>query len=93
VARALYSDPSLLIFDEATSALDPDGEAMVMRAALRRAEARTVVVVTHRASTISTCDQVIVLEDGVVTDAGPRAEVLGRNAYFTRLVGAPLSSV
>jgi ATP-binding cassette subfamily C protein len=90
VARALYSDPSLLIFDEATSALDPDGEAMVMRAVLRRAEPRTVVVVTHRASTIPDCDQVIVLEDGAVTAAGPYAEVLGKSAYFTRLVSAPV---
>lgn len=91
VARALYSDPSLLVFDEATSALDPEGEAMVMRAALRRDEPRTVVVVTHRASTISECDQIIVLEDGVVTAAGSHAEVLGKCAYFTRMVSTSVS--
>jgi ATP-binding cassette subfamily C protein len=88
MARALYCDPDLLVLDEATSALDPDGEAMVIRAALRRDRPRTVVAVTHRVSAIAGCDQVIVLEEGTVTAAGPYAEVLGQSAYFTRLVGS-----
>jgi ATP-binding cassette subfamily B protein len=91
VARALYSDPRLLIFDEATSALDPDAEAMVLQAALRGAEPRTVVVVTHRASAIQSCDKVIVLEEGVVTADGSYADVLAKSAYFNRMVSAPAS--
>jgi ABC-type bacteriocin/lantibiotic exporter with double-glycine peptidase domain len=90
VARALYSDPDLLVFDEATSALDPDAEATVLRAALRRGTPRTVVVVTHRASAIRGCGQILVLEDGAVTADGSYAEVLAKSAYFARLVsGAP----
>jgi ATP-binding cassette subfamily C protein len=89
VARALYSDPDLLVFDEATSALDPDAETRVLRAALRRPEPRTVLIVTHRASAIRNCSQVIVLEDGAVTASGPYAEVLAKSAYFARLVSAP----
>jgi ABC-type multidrug transport system fused ATPase/permease subunit len=86
MARALYSDPGLLVLDEATSALDPDAEAMVMRAASRRMPPRTVVIVTHRASAIVDCDQIVVLEDGAVTAIGTYAEVLRESAYFTRLV-------
>ncbi len=86
VARALYSDPSLLVLDEATSALDPYGEATVIRAALRRDQPRTVVAVTHRASAIAGCDQIIVLEDGMVTAAGSYADVVEKSAYFARLV-------
>lgn len=59
-----------------------------MKSALHRACPRTLVVVTHRASAIANCDQVIVLEDGVVTAAGSYAQVLGRSAYFSRLIGA-----
>jgi ABC-type multidrug transport system fused ATPase/permease subunit len=87
IARALYSDPGLLVLDEATSALDPDSEAAVIRAALRRDRPRTVVAITHRVSAIANCDQIIVLEDGEVTAAGRYAEVLEKSAYFTRLVG------
>jgi ATP-binding cassette subfamily C protein len=87
VARALYSDPRLLVLDEATSALDPDGEALVMRAALRSREPRTVVVVTHRASAIADCDQVIVLEDGLVTATGSYADAVAKSLYFRLMVG------
>jgi ABC-type bacteriocin/lantibiotic exporter with double-glycine peptidase domain len=86
IARALYSDPGLLVLDEATSALDSDSEASVVRAALRRERPRTVVAVTHRATAIASCDQIIVLEDGEVTAAGSYAEVVGRSSYFRRLV-------
>jgi ATP-binding cassette subfamily C protein len=85
VARALYSDPGLLVLDEVTSALDPDSEARVLRAVRRPDRPRTVVAVTHRASAIAECDQVIVLEDGEVTAAGPLADVLDRSAYLGRL--------
>jgi ATP-binding cassette subfamily C protein len=88
IARALYSDPDFLVFDEATSALDPDSEAQALKSALHRACPRTLVVVTHRASAIVNADQVIVLDDGVVTAAGSYAEVAGRSAYFRRLLGA-----
>jgi ATP-binding cassette subfamily C protein len=88
IARALYSDPDFLVFDEATSALDPDSEAAVLRGALREACPRTLVAVTHRASAIVGCDQVIVLDDGAVTAAGSWAEVSSRSPYFRRLIGA-----
>jgi ATP-binding cassette subfamily C protein len=86
MARALYRDPGLLVLDEATSALDPDGEAVVLRAALRRERPRTVVAVTHRVSAIADCDQIIVLEDGEITAAGSYPDVLAKSAYFARLV-------
>jgi ABC-type multidrug transport system fused ATPase/permease subunit len=86
MARALYSDPDLLVLDEATSALDAEGEATVMRAALRHHAPRTVVAVTHRASAIAECDQIVVLEDGLMTAVGSYADVLRTSAYFARLV-------
>jgi ABC-type bacteriocin/lantibiotic exporter with double-glycine peptidase domain len=85
IARALVSDPRLLILDEATSALDPESEALVNANLLRIAKGRTMIIVSHRLSSLVDCDQILVLDKGKVVDIGPHEEVLERCAVYRQL--------
>ena len=71
IARALIHDPPILILDEATSALDPESEAVVSANLLRIARGRTMVIVSHRLSSLIDCDQILVLDRGKVVDVAP----------------------
>ncbi len=78
IARALLTRPRLLIFDEATSALDPESEA-ILQANLRRiAHGRTMIVVSHRLSSLRDADAILVLGHGRVVDFAPHAVLLER---------------
>ena len=76
IARALLKDPRILIFDEATSALDPESEAIIQRNLGIIAKGRTVIIVSHRLSTLTACDQIIVLERGRVDMMGSHRQLL-----------------
>lgn len=78
IARALITDPRILILDEATSALDPDSEAIVNANLRRISEGRTVIVISHRLSSLVSSDAILVLERGRVHDLGKHAELLAR---------------
>jgi ATP-binding cassette subfamily B protein len=85
IARALLRQPRLLILDEATSALDPDSEAMVMANLARIAQGRTVLIVTHRLSTLTGCDTIGVLEQGRLIDLAPHLALLERCEVYRHL--------
>lgn len=85
IARALYSDPSVLILDEGTSALDNTTEAELMEALGNASRDRTVIIVAHRLSTVQQADRIVFLDDGKVVDIGRFDELLARNAAFRRL--------
>lgn len=78
IARALYHQPSVLVFDEATSALDVHTEKKVFEALEAIAKERTLVTIAHRLETVAGVDHVIVLEHGRVSDSGRAGDVLGR---------------
>lgn len=83
IGRAILRNPQILILDEATSALDTASERLVQEALDELSENRTVIVVAHRLSTIVNADQVIVLENGQVVEAGTHRELVGeRGAYW-----------
>jgi ATP-binding cassette, subfamily B, bacterial HlyB/CyaB len=85
IARALIVDPRILILDEATSALDPDSEAIVNDNIKRIAEGRTMLVISHRLSSLVSSDAILVLERGKVADLGPHAELLERCDIYRNL--------
>jgi ATP-binding cassette subfamily B protein len=78
IARALLTRPKLLIFDEATSALDPESEAILQRNLKRIADGRTMIVVSHRLSSLVQADRILVLEHGTAVDFAPHAVLLQR---------------
>ena len=85
IARALVHDPRILILDEATSALDPESEALVNANLAHMARGRTMVIVSHRLSSLTNCDAILVLDQGRVLDLGPHAELLGRCPVYQQL--------
>ncbi|MBV9289952.1 MAG: peptidase domain-containing ABC transporter, partial [Hyphomicrobiales bacterium] len=76
IARALILDPKVLILDEATSALDPDSEAIVNENIRRIANGRTVIVISHRLSSLVNSDAILVLDRGKVAAVGRHQELL-----------------
>ena len=85
IARALYHDPSVLVFDEATSALDGITEKVIMDAIGSFQGKKTIVIVAHRLKTVTACDQIYYLEKGVVLDQGTYSELLSKNSMFREM--------
>ncbi len=86
IARALYSEPSLLVLDEATAALDNETEAAIVESVEALAGSVTVVVVAHRLSTVRSMDQIVYLKTGLVLEAGTFDEVVRSVPDFARSV-------
>jgi ATP-binding cassette, subfamily B, bacterial MsbA len=85
IARALLSDPQILILDEATSALDMDTERELLRRLFDPASGRTIIAVTHRLSVAQSADRILSLKDGRLAEDGP-AQVLSQlDGEFARL--------
>ena len=88
IARAVITDPRLLILDEATSALDPESEALVNANLLRIGRGRTMVIVSHRLSSLTDCDLTLVLDRGQVVDIAPHHVLLERCTDLPPALGA-----
>ena len=79
LARAVYGNPSLVVLDEPSSNLDADGDAALTDCIMQlKQRGTTVVIISHRPSTIGVVDKILVLRDGVAEMFGPRAEVMSR---------------
>ena len=85
IARAVISDPKLMILDEATSALDPESEALVNANLARIAKGRTMVIVSHRLSSLVDCHQIMVMDQGKVIDVAPHTVLVERCAIYRTL--------
>jgi ATP-binding cassette subfamily B protein len=89
IARALYKNPEVLVLDEATSALDSISESFVKKAInLLRIQGKTIVVITHRLSTITEADEIIYLENGKVKENGNHVELMGAKGSYANLWNA-----
>ena len=85
IARAVIVDPRLMILDEATSALDPESEALVNANLTRLGQGRTMVIVSHRLSSLLDCHQILVMDKGTVVDMAPHKILLERCTIYRAL--------
>lgn len=85
IARALLSDPKILILDEPTSALDSESEELIHQALTTLCKNRTTLIVAHQLSTIRHADRIIVIDKGRIAEQGTHAELIAANGLYTKL--------
>ena len=85
IARALYKDPSILVFDEATSSIDNHTESLIQKSMKDICRNRTALIIAHRLSTIRYADNIIVIDKGNVAETGSHDELVLKNGLYKRL--------
>lgn len=85
IARALITNPRIIIFDEATSALDYESEKIIMQNMDIIKKGRTMFVIAHRLSTVKDCDLIIALDKGKIIEIGTPEELLAKKGYYYHL--------
>ena len=86
IARALLSNPRILIFDEATSALDYESERIIQDNMQTICQGRTVLIIAHRLSAVRDAHRIVVMDQGAIVEQGTHAELLGQSeGHFARL--------
>ena len=85
IARALLSDPKILILDEATSSVDTRLEILIQKAMDRLMEGRTSFVIAHRLSTIQDADRILVMDNGQIIEQGNHEELLAQKGFYYKL--------
>ena len=82
IARALITNPKILIMDEATSALDYESESIIMKNMKNITKGRTTFIIAHRLSTVRNCDVIVVLDKGNIIEIGTHDELMNKNGYY-----------
>lgn len=85
IARALLTNPKILIFDEATSNLDSESERQIQKALKIASQNRTVIIIAHRFSTIRNADKIVVLSNGIIAEIGKHRELIAKNGLYKML--------
>ncbi|MEE2933393.1 MAG: type I secretion system permease/ATPase [Pseudomonadota bacterium] len=85
IARALVSNPRILIFDEATSALDYESEVAIQKNMRDICKGRTVMIIAHRLSAVRDADRIVTIESGEITEQGTHKELISRGGRYAKL--------
>ena len=85
IARTLLKDPPILVLDEATSALDTETEREIQSELRAMSAGRSVIMIAHRLSTVVDADAIVVLEGGVIVEAGTYKELIAHNGRFAQM--------
>ena len=85
IARAIISDPAILILDEATSSVDTRVELMLQKAMQNVMKGRTSFVIAHRLSTIKSADLILVINDGNIIEQGNHEELMSKGGFYEEL--------
>ena len=85
IARAILTDPRILILDEATSSVDIQTEQVIQTALGRLLKGRTSFVIAHRLSTITNADKIVVIEGGQIAEQGKHVELLAKQGIYYEL--------
>jgi ABC-type multidrug transport system fused ATPase/permease subunit len=93
LARAVLSNPEILVMDEATSALDTLSERLIQRALESMRHERTIVVIAHRLSTVANADQILVVEGGEIVEKGTIKELIDLDGQFARMWNSQSSKI
>jgi ATP-binding cassette, subfamily B, bacterial len=82
IARALLTEAPILVLDEPTSALDAQHEALIVQTLTRLKGERTIIIVSHRLSTVSDCDQIFVMDEGRIAESGRHDQLIERGGVY-----------
>ena len=85
IARAILKDAPIIILDEATANVDPENEDKLIAAFDALTENKTVIMIAHRLSTIQGCDNIIVLDNGKISEQGVHGELLKKDGIYHKM--------
>jgi ATP-binding cassette subfamily B protein len=85
IARALVRDPMILILDDSLSAVDTQTEERILNALRSIRKGRTVLIVSHRVSSVKDADHIVVLEDGAIVERGTHESLVEKGGYYANL--------
>lgn len=93
IARAILSDPKILILDEATSSVDTRTEVLIQKAMDKLMEGRTSFIIAHRLSTIKNADLILCMKDGDIVEQGTHEELLAKGGFYANLYNSQFDKV
>ena len=91
IARAMASDPSIMILDEATSSVDVVTEDRIQKAVRELLNRRTSIIIAHRLSQITNCDKIVVIDNGTVSEIGSHSELIANGGFYSKLYASYIS--